>query len=237
MLAVSFIGCDGSIPSTGVGTSAVDLKSAANYVILAQSAVSTVPNSIITGDVGLSPAATSYLTGFDLNLVGAYATSTQVTGNLHAATMTSPTPSTLTTAVEDMITAYNFAAGRTKPDKLNLLSGGIGGQTLTPGLYKWTSSVNIASDITISGSATDTWIFQVDGDLNLAAATKMILVGAVPENIVWQVAGTVNMGTTSVFKGVVLCKTNVAMLAGSTINGRLLAQTSIALNQATVTQP
>ncbi|NBK21224.1 MAG: DUF3494 domain-containing protein [Spirochaetia bacterium] len=239
VIAFSFIGCDGGIASTGEGTSAVDLGSAANYVILAKTGVSTAPTSAITGHVGLSPAAETYLTGFSQTDVPAsgYAISTQVAGHLYAADMASPTPSNLTTAIADMETAYDFAAGRTLPDKLNLLSGAIGGQTLTPGLYKWTSSVNITSAITISGSATDTWIFQVDGDLDLASATNMILVGALPENIVWQVAGTVTMGTTSHFEGVVLCKTNVAMLANSTMKGRLLAQTSIALNQATVTMP
>ena len=237
VIAVSFIGCEAGITSTGIGTSAVDLGSAGNYVILAKTGVSTAPTSDITGHVGLSPAAESYMTGFSQTGATGYSTSDQVTGKLYAADMVSPTSSNLTTAVADMQTAYNFAAGRTEPDKLNLLSGAIGGQNLVPGLYKWTSSVNITSAITISGSATDTWIFQVDGDLDLASATSMILVGALPENIVWQVAGTVTMGTTSHFEGVVLCKTNVAMLANSTMKGRLLAQTSIALDKATVTQP
>ena len=240
VIAVSFIGCDGGVAtpvSTGIGTTAVDLGTAGDFVILAKTGISTEPASAIIGDVGVSPAAETYLTGFSQTDATGYATSSQVTGFLYAADMASPTPSKLTTAVADMETAYNFAAGRTEPDELNLLSGEIGGQTLTPGLYKWTSAVNITSDITISGTATDTWIFQVDGDLNLAAATSMILVGALPENIVWQVAGTVNMGTTSHFEGVVLGKTNVAMLANSSMNGRLLAQTSIALHQTTITQP
>lgn len=241
VLAVSFIGCDGSIPSTGVGTSAVDLKSAANYVILSKTGVSTAPSSAITGDVGLSPAAETYLTGFSQTDVPAsgYATSVQVTGHLYAADMTSPTPSNLTTAIADMQTAYNFAAGRTEPDYLNLLSGAIGGQTLAPGLYKWTSSVNISdSNLIINGNATDTWIFQIDGNLTLSSAKLITLAGgALAKNIVWQVAGSVTMEADSQFKGVVLCKTNIAMLANSSINGRLLAQSSIALNQATVTQP
>ena len=239
VIAVSFIGCEAGITSTGIGTSAVDLGSAGNYVILSKTGVSTVPNSVITGDVGLSPAATSYLTGFDLTLNGTTASSTQVTGALHAADMTSPTPSTLTTAVADMQTAYIFAAGRTEPDKLNFLSGAIGGQTLASGLYKWTSSVNISgSNLTLDGSGTDTWIFQVEGDLTLAAAKSVILSGgALAKNIVWVVAGTVTLGSTSHFEGVVLGKTNVDMQTSSSMNGRLLAQTSVSLDKATVTQP
>lgn len=239
IIALSFIGCEAGITSTGIGTSAVDLGTAGNYVILAKTGVSTASTSNITGDVGLSPASRTYLTGFGETLAGTYATSTQVSGQLFAATMDSPTPSNLTTAVADMQTAYNFAAGRTEPDTLNLLSGAIGGQTLTPGLYKWTSSVGISgSSLTISGTATDTWIFQVDGDLTLAAATSITLAGgAVEENIVWVVAGSVTMGTNSYFKGVVLCKTNIAVQTGASMKGRLLAQTAVTLDQATVTQP
>lgn len=239
IIALSFIGCEAGITSTGIGTSAVDLGTAGNYVILAKTGVSTASTSNITGDVGLSPASRTYLTGFGETLAGTYATSTQVSGQLFAATMDSPTPSNLTTAVADMQTAYNFAAGRTEPDTLNLLSGAIGGQTLTPGLYKWTSSVGISgSNLTISGTATDTWIFQVDGDLTLAAATSITLAGgAVEENIVWVVAGSVTMGTNSYFKGVVLCKTNIAVQTGASMKGRLLAQTAVTLDQATVTQP
>lgn len=42
----------------------VDLGTAGNYVLLAKTAISTVPTSAITGDVGISPAAETYITGF-----------------------------------------------------------------------------------------------------------------------------------------------------------------------------
>jgi len=239
VIAVSFIGCDGGITSTGIGTSAVDLGTAGDFAILAKSGIATAPASVITGDVGVSPAPRTYLTGFSETLNGTSATSTQVTGLLYAANMDSPTPVALDSAVADMQTAYNFAAGRTEPDELNLLSGAIGGQTLTSGLYKWTSSVNISgANLTLTGTATDTWILQIDGDLTLASAIQVTLAGgAVPENIFWQVAGSVTLGATSHFEGVVLCKTNIDVQTSATMNGRLLAQTSIALDQATVTQP
>lgn len=224
--------------SAGAGPSPVNLRTAANYVILAKSGVSTVPTSVITGDVGVSPAATSLLTGFSLTDATGYATSTQVTGFMYGADMADPTPINLTTAVENMITAYNDAAGRISPDELNLSSGAIGGQTLVPGLYKWASSVTIGSDLTISGGADDTWIFQIDGDLTLANAYSVLLSGgAQAKNIVWQVAGEVTMGTGSHFEGIVLTQTAITMNTGATMNGRLLAQTNIALDQATVTEP
>src|SRR3954468_20053743 len=123
----------------GHGPAPVALGSASNYVILAKSATSTVPTSAITGNIGLSPAAASFVTGFSLVLSsgGAFSTSTQVTGNVYASDYAVPTPANLTTAVGDMQTAYTNAAGRPTPDHSELASGNIGGLTLPAGLYKW----------------------------------------------------------------------------------------------------
>jgi hypothetical protein len=206
--------------------------------MLAKTAISTIPASVITGDVGLSPAAKSYLTGFSQTDATGYATSPQVTGFLYAADMSPPTSSNLTTAVEDMLLAYNDAASRITPDILNHGAGEIGGQTLAPGLYKWTSSVTITgSDVTINGGANDTWIFQIDNNLSIDANLKVTLSGgAQAKNIVWQVAGEdVTMGTGSHFEGIVLSIKQITMNTGASINGKLLAQTQIALDQATVT--
>ncbi|MGM0431785.1 MAG: ice-binding family protein [Spirochaetota bacterium] len=222
----------------GIGPEPVNLGTAANYVILAKTAVSTVPNSIITGNLGLSPAATSYFTGFSLTNATGYATSDQVEGFMFAADMAPPTPINLTTAVSDMEAAYTDAAGRITPDELNLGSGAIGGMTLSPGLYKWTSTVTIGSNVTISGSANDTWIFQIDGDLSLGDSFAVILTGgAQVNNIVWQVAGKVITGAGSHLEGIVLSSTEITMNTSATMNGRLLAQSQIALDQATVTEP
>ena len=112
--------------------------------------------------------------------------------------MVSPTSTNLTTAVENMITAYNDAAGRPSPDYTELGSGNIGGTTLASGLYKWSSTVTIPSDLTISGSADDVWIFQISGDLSMSAGKKIILQGgAKASNIFWQVADNVSIGTTA----------------------------------------
>ncbi|KZP10296.1 antifreeze protein [Athelia psychrophila] len=224
----------------GAGPLAVPLGTAATFAILAESGISTVPSSAITGDIGLSPAASTFITGFTLTLSadGTYSTSSQITGHAYAASYTSPTPSTLTTAISDVLTAYNNASGRANPDYTNLDSGAIGGLTLAPGLYKWTSGVSIDSSVTISGSATDTWIFQIAGTLTIANGKSVTLSGgASPANIVWVVADAVTFGTTSTFNGIVLGATGITLNTGSTINGRLLAQTAVALQSATVTQP
>jgi hypothetical protein len=143
----------------------VDLGTAGDFAILAKTGVSTVPTSVITGDVGVSPIARGALTGFSLTLdsSGEFATSVQVTGKVYAADFAVPTPSTLTAAVSDMDTAYTDATGRADPDFVELHSGMLGGHTLDPGLYKFATAIGFADDCTLNGTATDRWIFQIAG--------------------------------------------------------------------------
>ena len=207
-------------------------------MILAKSAISNISTSAITGNLGLSPAATSYITGLSITNAIGYATSAQVTGNIFAADMADPTPINLTTAVGDMITAYNDAAGRPSPDFAQLGAGNIGGKTLTPGLYNWTNSVTIPSDVTISGNATDVWIFQVAQNLSMSNGVRITLIGgAQAKNIFWQVAGTVLVGTTAHFEGIVLSKTGITLQTGASFKGRALAQTAVVLDGNAVVKP
>ncbi|MDO9579662.1 MAG: ice-binding family protein [Bacteroidales bacterium] len=220
------------------GLAVVDLGAAGNYVILAKSAITNTPTSAVTGDLGLSPVATSFVTGFALTNATGYATSPQVTGNIYAADMADPTPINLTTAVENMITAYNDAAGRPSPDFSELGTGNIGGKTLAPGLYKWTSTVTLPSDVTISGGATDVWIFQISGDLTVSSAVNVTLSGgALAKNIFWQVAGQATLGTTSHFEGIILSMTGINFQTGASMNGRALAQTAVVLDGNAVIRP
>jgi hypothetical protein len=224
--------------AVALGPAAVNLRTAGNYVILAESGISSVPNSVITGDMGISPAGASSITGFGLTLGpgGTYSTSTQVTGRVYAANYVSPTPTKLTTAILDMQAAYTDAAGRTNPNYLNLASGNLGGLTLTGGLYKWTTGVTIPSSVTINGSATDTWIFQVAGTLIESAGKSVTLIGgALAKNVVWAVAGATTIGAGAHFEGVLLDKTSITVETGASVKGRLLAQTAVVLQKATVT--
>ncbi|KAJ7625175.1 antifreeze protein, partial [Mycena rosella] len=217
-----------------VGPAAVNLRTAANYAILAQTGVSTLPPSVITGAVAVSPIAANAITGFSLILdsTGQFSTSTQVVGKIFAASYAIPTPATLTVAVGDMGTAFNDATARPSPNFTNLATGAIGGLVLVPGLYKWTSAVTVGSNITISGTASDTWIFQVTGTLSVVANAKMVLTGgAVATNIVWVVTGAVTAAAGSHLEGVVLGKTSITLQTGATANSRLLAQTAVALQK------
>ena len=220
----------------GIGPDPVLLGTAGNFVILAKTAISTVPLSAITGDIGISPAAESFMTGFSQTKFTGYSTAPQVTGFMYAADMTPPTPVMMTTAISDMETAYSDAATRVTPGYLNTGAGEIGGMTLTAGLYKWTSSVTILSDLTISGGANDVWIFQITGDLSLGNGMQIFLEGgAQSKNIFWQLAGEAVIGTTAHFEGIMLSQTAITLNTGATMNGKALAQTQVALDQATVT--
>ncbi|MBL7006316.1 MAG: DUF3494 domain-containing protein [Spirochaetia bacterium] len=224
--------------ASGIGPAPVKLGTSGNFVILAKTAISTVPSSIITGDIGISPAAQSYITGFSQTDATGYSTSPQITGFIYASDMAPPTPSNMTTAIADMELAYTDAAGRITPDFTDLGTGAIGGLTLEPGLYTWGSTVTIPSGITISGNANDVWIFQITGDLNVSAAVNVILNGgAKARNIFWQLSGEATIGANSHFEGVVLSQTAITLGTGASINGRLLAQSQVALDQNTVTKP
>jgi hypothetical protein len=221
-----------------LGLAPVQLGDAGNYAVLAQSAISNVPTSAITGKLGLSPAAASYITGFVLTRAGEMWTSPEIVGGAFAADNDPNTPANLTSAVADMGAAYDDAAGRPTPGFVNLGDGAIGGRTLAPGLYNWTSAVSIPADVTLAGGSSDVWIFQIAGDLTMDAAQRMTLSGgAQAKNIVWQVAGEVDIGSASHAEGIVLSKTAIHMGTGASINGRLLAQTAVTLASTTVTEP
>jgi len=235
VFTISFLTALSSV--VAVGPAAVNLRTAANFAILAETGISTVPPSVITGAIAVSPIAANAITGFSLTLdsTGQFATSGQVTGKIFAASFSTPTPSTLTVAIGDMGTAFTDATGRPSPNFTNLASGAIGGLVLVPGLYKWTSAVSVGSNITLSGAATDTWIFQVAGTLSVVANARMVLAGgALAQNIVWVVTGAITAAAGSHLEGVVLGKTAITLQTGATANSRLLAQTFVALQKATV---
>lgn len=212
----------------------IDLGVSGQFEILSKAGITNVYQSSITGDVGSSP-----ITGAAI-LVSC----SEVSGTIYSVDPAGPLPcritdaTRLTTAIGDMEAAYNDAAGRSNPDFLNLGAGNIGGATLTPGLHKFTSTVIIPADITISGGANDIFIFQVAGTLNMSSAVNIILTGgAQAKNIFWQVSGAVTLGTTSHFEGNILGKTGINMQTGASINGRILAQTAVTLQMNTANLP
>ena len=224
----------GSAFAAGPGPAPVNLRSAGDFVILSKSGITDVPTSAITGDIGTSP-----ITGA-ADLV----TCTEVTGLVVSVDAAGPgpcsikSPTRLTAAVLDMQTAYTDAAGRPNPDVTELARGDISGMTITPGLYKWGTTVRLNSDVYLSGGPNDVWIMQIAGNLLEANGIAVHLIGgAQAKNVFWQVAGLVTLGTTAHFEGIVLSKTLIAVQTHASINGRLLSQTAVTLQMNKVTQP
>jgi hypothetical protein len=246
LLVVSMTGCGGGTPAMGgpappvnLGTPG-DLKAAGSYVILVKTAITNTGTSAITGNIGISPGATSSIRGFDLVLdaTSVFSTSSQVTGTIFASDNVSPTPANLTAAISSMDAAYTDAAGR-PAGTLDLGSGTLNGNNLAPGTYTWTSSpnVDIKGDITLTGAATDVWIFQIPGTLDLESATQVKLAGgAQAQNIFWQVAGAVTIKTTAHLEGIILSQTSITLQAGASMTGRAFAP-DVILDNNTITVP
>jgi hypothetical protein len=232
--AIAILALTGSALASGPGPAPVPLGLAGDFVILTKSGITDVPTSSITGDVGTSP-----ITG-----AADLLTCTEVIGTIFSVNAAGPDPCSvkdptmLTTAILNMETAYNNAAGRKDPDFTELRNGNIGGMTLEPGLYKWSSSVKIASDVTLSGGPNDVWIFQISDNLTLDSAVAIRRAGgAVAKNIFWQVAGLATLQTTSHLEGIVLSKTLIALKTGATVNGKLYSQTAVTLEKNRITKP
>lgn len=107
--------------------------------------------------------------------------------------------------------------------------------TLHAGVYKWATGLLMATDVTLSGSATDVWIFQIAKDLTASDGVEVVLAGgALPANIFWQVSGSVSLGTTATLNGTILCQTAITLKTGASIKGGLMAQTAVVLDANTV---
>lgn len=222
------------VGGAGRGPAPVIMGTAANFRILAQSAITDVPASVVTGQVGLSPASGTFI-GL---------TCAEVTGGatpIHSADAAGPLGCTvftdnpaLTNAITDKGLAYANANSRA-PDYTELGAGNIGGLNLAPATYKWGTGVLIPSNLTLTGGANDVWIFQIAQGLTVSPGVQIILAGgALPQNIYWATFAAASLDTTSKFKGTILSQTSITMKTGATINGNLLAGTAIALDQNTV---
>ena len=190
----------------------VVMGSASGLAVLAGSAVTNTGATNITGDLALSPGTS--VGGFPPGiLIG-----TQYIND-----------TTATQGQLDLTTAYNDVAGRTATDMVTL-SGNLGGITLTPGLYKSTSSLAISSgDLTFDakGNANAVFIIQIASTLTTYSGRKVILSGgALASNIYWQVGSSATFGSTSVMKGTIMAMQSITFATGATLDGRALARTA-----------
>jgi hypothetical protein len=229
---------NGTTTKVNLGTTA------SNFVILAKTGISTVPSSIITGNIAVSPIASTAITGFSLIIDSSneFSTSSQVADTYTVKASDYTNGSELITAVNEMEAAYNDAAARPTSDDddafLNLGGGEIGGETLKTGVYTFDRDVTITGgDLTFSGNENDVFIIQTSKSVSQAGNTRVILAGgAKAENIFWSVAGAVSVAAGSHSEGIFLVKKGVTFITGSSLNGRIFSHTAVTLQMATITE-
>ena len=202
----------------------VPLGTACSFGILgATPAVTNIGNTVVTGDVGIWPAAS--ITGFPPGTL----TGTEHKGDAVAMT-----------AQGDLTTAYNFAAAAAGGA---ILPADIGGETLAPGVYKTTSaqpSLGITGNLTLSGDASGVWIFQIVSTLTTAAGNSQVILagGAQSGNVFWQVGSSATLGTNTTFAGTIMAQASITLTTGATLNGRALARTgAVSLDDNPVNVP
>lgn len=219
-----------SPPTVGLGT-------ADSFAILAGSTITDVPVSSITGDVGLSPAAGSFIG----------VTCAEVTGTIYSVDASGPLPcrvtnaGLLTTAKNDLTTAYNDAAGRTPDTTFVAGDNQLGGQTLIAGVYRFGSATtaNLIGNLTLNGSASDIWIFQASSTLVTASSSSVTFSGGAQAcNVFWQVGSSATIGTSTSFAGTIMADQSIALQTNATLVGRALARiAAVTLDQNTITRP
>jgi hypothetical protein len=203
-----YVTCSVGLHAAAQGT--VVLGTAGSFSVLAGSTVTnTNTPTVVTGDLGVSPG--SAVTGFPPGTV--------VGGTIHAA------DATAASAQNSLTTAFLDAAGRINPV---IVAGDIGGMTLTPGLYKSTSTLGITGVLTLDGQGdpNSVFIFQVGSGLTTASGSSVLLQnGANAANIFWQVGSSATLGTGSSFRGTIMAQISITLTTGATLTGRALART------------
>jgi ice-binding like protein/Big-like domain-containing protein len=187
----------------------VNLRTADSYAVLSGSGVTNTGGTVITGDLGVSPLAA--VTGFPPGIV-------------HGAIHRADAPALK--AKNDRTTAYNDAAGRTP---FSTLTGSIAGATLTPGVYRASSTLLLTGGVTINalGNPNAVFIIQVGSALTTATDSSVNLVnGAQACNVYWQIGTDTTIGVRTAFKGTVLGANAITVGNGAQIQGRLLAGTA-----------
>ncbi|MFV8373261.1 Ig-like domain-containing protein [Flavobacterium sp. LB2P74] len=201
----------------------VNLGSAERFGILAGVGVSNNAGfSVINNmDVGISPGVRSSITGFPPAII--------VNGAIYASDDIAPAgvAAMLTQAKLDLTNAYLFAEGASYSAPITV-SGDQGGKTLVAGIYKSTSTLLVQNgDLTLSGSATDVWIFQVASAFTTvggAGGSIKLAGGALAKNVFWQTGSSATIGNYTSFVGNILALQSITMGAYSTAQGRMLAR-------------
>lgn len=196
-------------PTLAPQIAAVNLGTAANYAVLGGSTVTNTGDTIVNGNIGLSPG--NSLVGFPPGLYSGVVNLADIPAALAQVALTA---------------AYTDAAERTGAV---IIGTELGGTTLVPGVYATDSgTLEITGTLTLNaqGNANAIFIFQAAATLVTASSSSVVLInGAQALNVYWQIGSSATLGTNSSFKGNILAQTSITATTGVAIEGRLLAQT------------
>jgi len=199
----------------------VGLGTAGNFAVLAGSTVTNTGPSVISGSVGLAPG--SAVIGFPPGIV--LAGTTQVANGVALQ------------AKNDLVTAYNDAAGRSSTATV---SGDLAGRTLKPGVYTSASTLGLSGQLTLDaqGDPSAVFIFQAGSSLIVGSGSQVNLIGGAQAcNVYWQVGSSATIGTGSTFVGNIMALTSITMTTSATLQGSALARNgAVTLDTNTITR-
>jgi Ice-binding-like len=203
----------------------VNLATVSPFVALAGTTVTNTGPSVLNGDLGVAPGTA--LTGFGLPAV--------VNGATHES------DAVAAQAQSDLTNAYNVAAGQPVAPADDLSGTNLGNRTLTAGAYRYTSGALLTGPLTLDaqGDPNAQFVFLIGAELTTASASSVVLInGASPCNVYWQVGSSATLGTTTAFEGNLMALTSVSLDNGASVIGRILARNGqISLIDNVLTRP
>lgn len=216
-------------------TDFIELGKAGSFVILAKEKVSNDSGSDITGNIGEGSMENNLKTEKNRSDSEQRRVSGQVVMQSNQSDTTSPD---VNEALEDMMSAYRDASSQNGDDLTRHGNEEFLSREFAPGVHEWDDSLHIDSDVTLSGSAEDVWLFKVSDNLIVDENIVFTLTnGAIADNIFWLVEGEVTIGENAQFEGIILSMNEITLEKGAKLNGRMFSQTSINLDENTVTEP
>ena len=208
VIAVSAVLASVALPASAQAAP-VNLATVGPFVVLGGQAVTNTGPSVLNGALGVSPGTA--LSGFGLPAV--------VNGATHN------NDGVANQAQADLTTAYNVAAGQAVTADLSGTD--LGNRTLTAGAYRYSSSAQLTGPLTLNaqGNPNAQFVFMIGSTLTTASASSVLLVnGASPCNVYWQIGSSATLGSTTAFQGNLMALSSISLNNGATVIGRMLAR-------------